>query len=437
MLRWIPRVMLVAAVTAAGCRESEEAAPASPTGAPSPVAGGSDAPSLDWPGFRGPSGDGIAPVGAAPPLPADGEMPIAWKTPLPAAGPSSPIVASHLVIVTGEGHHIAAFDAATGEPRWETALDAPPAPPPDEGRSAFTPGQYGTAVATPCTDGRYVYAMFADGVLGAVDLDGRQAWAVRVVSHPINIYGMAASPRIHDGVVIQAIDQDADEYLDTTFRSYLVGLRADDGAELWRTDSPTYPSWATPLLLTDSERAEVVCCAEPWVTAYDPADGSELWRADGAVGEIGASPVADAAHVYAFGDPYGAILAIRRGGRGDITDSHLAWRYDIDGPEVPSGVTDGQRVIFIDTMGTIRALGAADGHPLWTYDHGEAVYASPVLAAGRLYIIDTNGTLLALDPATGDLLGQAELGEPVNASPAFVGGRIYVRTDKHLVCLGE
>ncbi|NLF32511.1 MAG: PQQ-binding-like beta-propeller repeat protein, partial [Planctomycetes bacterium] len=396
MTRWILGAAGVLAVVAGGCRSER---PAPPTEAPATQAAATV--SLDWPGFRGPRGDGVAAPDARPSLPTDAGIPVAWKTPVPAPGHSSPIVAAGLVMLTGEGHRILAFDAATGELRWDTALDAGPEPAPAEGQEAFAPGAYGIAVATPCTDGRCVYAMFADGVLGAVGLDGRQAWAVRVVDHPANIYGMAASPLVHDGIVIQAIDLDAEETTDTAFRSFLVGLRAEDGTELWRTDRPTYPAWATPLLTTEGERGEVITCAEPWVIAYDPADGKELWRAGGARGEIAASPIADGAHLYAFGDPNGAILAIRRGGTGDITDTHIAWQVDMDVPEVPSGIADGQRVLFIDPMGVVRAVSAADGESLWRYDHGTTVYASPVLAAQTLLVIDTDGELLALDAATG------------------------------------
>ena len=361
-----------------------------------------------------------------------------WKTLIPVEGHSSPIVWGNRIVLTGEEHRIMAFDADSGTLLWNTALQAPPEPPLGEDEWPFEPGEFGTASATACTDGEGVYAMFSTGVIGCVNMAGEQVWVKQLVVRPPNIYGLSASPVTRDGVVVQLVDLDADEEGDEpVFRSFIAGLRATDGEQLWRKPRPVYGSWGSPLLIDEAAGAQVVTCATPWTIGYNPATGEELWRHRGVDGEIAATPVATATRVYAFSDPTGSLWAIRRGGRGELGDDAVDWEFEDDLPEVPSGIVAGGNVMFISSSGRVRAIDAETGQPAWMLSLPETIYASPILAAGKLMLIDTEGAIRIVDPDSGEVVHETQLGESVTASPAIVGTRVYIRTDEHLVCLGR
>ena len=392
----------------------------------------------NWPQFRGPTGDGMAPPSARPPVDIDPKTDVLWKSPVPASGHSSPIVWGRRVFLTGEGMRILAFDRLTGKLLWNTQLQVDPAPPADDEEEPFDPGEYGAASPTACTDGHRVYAFFGSGVIGCVDLDGRQIWSERLVDRPNNSFGLAASPILHNNVLIQQVDLEPDEESDELeHRSFIVGLESKDGKELWRTQRPVYSSWTTPLLVREGPHRSVVTCAPPWVIAYDPADGRERWRVGGLRNNVAGSPVATDGLVFAVDDPAGSVLAIRLGGAGDVTKSRVAWTFDEDLPDVASPVCDGERYFHLGERGVLKCLDAHKGTPLWDKEFPGMFYASPVLADGKLFLIDTDGVLRILSPMTAELLGQADLGEEVNASPAFVGASIYIRGTKHLFCLAE
>ncbi len=423
---WVVTIVLAGALV--GCTGDEPNTPSSKAAKP-PA-------DQTWPQFRGPTGDGVAAATAAVVADLDPAKHMAWRTPLAAAGNSSPIVWGDRIFLTGEGLGILAFDRSTGKPLWDTALTAPLASGAAD-EEDHEPSEYGTASATACTDGERVYAFFGSGVIGCVDFTGKQVWAKRLVDHPANTFGLAASPIVHNGVVIQLIDQEPnDDGDEPVYTSFIVGLNAADGAELWRQPRPVYSSWAGPLLVRHGARESIVTCASPWVISYDPATGAERWRAGGLEGDVAATPIASDGRVYAFSDPSGSVLAIRLGGGGDVTQTHVQWTFDEDLPDVASALTDGQRLIQISDMNDARGIDATTGEPLWRTELSNTVYASPVLVAARMYVIDTEGQLSRIEPSTGAVEHTVELGETVNASPAVVGDFLYIRGAKTLMCLG-
>jgi len=392
-----------------------------------------------WPKFRGPTGDGLAPPTAKPIVKLDPAQHTVWKTPCPEGGFSSPIVHGDRVFLTAKGGRVLAFDRHRGRLLWDTALQVPPLPPLAEGADDFEPGMAGLAAPTPVTDGRRVYAFFGDGVIGAVDFAGKQVWAKRLVVRPLNMYGLAASPVLHRGRLIQQVDLDEIEVdEEVEFRAFIVALDAANGKQLWRKGRPVYSSWPTPLVVAEGDRFSVITCGQPWIIAYDPATGAERWRAKRLEGDVAASPVAHGDLVYASSGPAGDLLAIRLGGRGNVTDSHIAWRVKEGLPDAPSPICDGSRYIQISDNGDVLGLDARKGTLLWTETLHGIFYASPVLAGGKAYLVNTDGLMYVMDPGTGKVVHKIKLGAKVevNASPAFVGPYIYLRTNKHLICFG-
>lgn len=410
----------------------------------SAVPGALPAPSADpsgwgqnWPRFRGPRGDGTAAADADPPTTIDLARDVVYRVPVPARGHSSPIVWGNRIFLTGDGERIMAFDRASGKLLWDVALQShPPIGPPGDEQSSQTDKDTGSAAPSPCTDGRRIYAFFGSGVLGCVDFDGRQVWTKRLVrGKPRNAYGLAASPVLYGDLVIQVVDQGA---LAEENLSFLVVLRAKDGVPMWGQERPVRSSWSTPLVYRGRESDELITSAPLWVIAYQPSTGRELWRAKGLAGDVAASPIPGRDLICAAGGVGGnEVLAVRPGGRGDVSKSSIAWTVETPVPDASSPACDGTRYFHLSSDGELYCLDAATGKELWTKELPGQYWASPVLASPRLYAINKAGLLSVISTADGKVLSTLKLPEGVTASPAVLGGRIFIRTTGHLMCLGK
>ncbi len=389
------------------------------------------APPPPWPGFRGPGGRGLADGGPYPTAwdGASGEG-IAWRAEIPLPGKGSPLLTEELVLLTGateEERAVLAYDRDDGALRWRVAVDAAYRPNPED---HFTTTNTGHAASTPATDGERVYAIFSNGDLAAVDLDGSLAWVMNVGA-PDSAYGHAASLVVHGDLLLVQLDQGlAGEDL-----SELLALHTDTGRVAWRVKRPVASSWTTPTVIQHGGRSELITAADPWVIAYAPDSGEELWRAGGLRGEIAPSPLLAGGLVLAV-SPYERVVAVRPGGSGDVTEGNVAWKVTGDFPDLASPVSDGQRVYLLTRDGRLTALALDDGRTVGEVRLPGDYSASPALAGGVLYCLSESGAMTLVDP--GDeprVLGSAGLGEAAWASPAFDAGRIYLRGEHHLWCV--
>lgn len=429
------QLVLLAALAGllAGCDANEQAA--HPPGDRS-----ADAPAewaANWPLFRGPFGDGGAADDASPPAEVDPATDVVWRVPVPAQGPGSPVIWGDRIYLTGEPDRILAFDRASGALLWDTPIGGP-------GEETFEPSQAGLAAPTACTDGRRVYAFFGSGVMGCVDaVTGEFLWNRPLVENPNNPFGLAASPVLYGDLVIQSVDLETDDEGDEpVFHSFVVALRAASGEEAWRAPKPTYPAWATPLVIRagtrGGDRDVLVTIGSPWILGLDPATGEELWRAGGLAGDVAASPAAADGVVYAASDGQGPVMAVRLGGRGDVTESHVLWRWQEHMmPDTCSVACDGEHYLHVTDASRVIGLDARTGILAWDLPLEGGFQSSPVLADGRAYVFNVSGRLYVIDPAAGTVLSQAELGEDVAATPAILDGEIYVRSEGHLLRIGR
>ncbi len=383
----------------------------------------------NWPRFRGPDGGGVC-LKCEVPLSFDvakGEN-LAWKAEVPAEGFSSPIVWGGRVFLTGGDENrceVMAFDAASGKALWKTEV------PRADGEKAEVPEQCGMAAATPATDGKRVYAIFASGDLAALDFEGKVLWSKRLAV-PKNPYGHATSLlTFQDRVIVQFDQGEADDNL-----SKLYAFDGATGKVVWEQPRPTGASWATPISFEAAGQTQVITLAVPWVMAYSATDGKELWRAEVLDGEVTPSPIFAAGTLF-VPSPSVKLQTIRPDGHGDVTKTHLGWVAEDGIPDITSPVSNGELVFVCDSTGVVTCYDAKTGKKQWQQDLEEPCNASPSLVGGHLYLIAKKGLVIVSEAGRQfKELARSTLGETVFASPAFAQNKMFVRGAKHLFCIG-
>lgn len=424
----------------------------------------------DWPGFRGPDGCAVSD---------DKDLPvqwtkdhILWKIKLPGLGSSSPITSGDKVFVTcyagygttlskgmggfgkggfgkgkggfGKGKadtgdqknlrlQVLCFDR-NGQMLWEREVEPklPEAP-----FSDFV-SEHGYASSTPVTDGECVYVFFGKTGVVAFDLAGKQLWQADVGSKT-HKWGSAASPVLHKNLVIvnAAIESGA-----------LLALDKHTGKEVWRAKGMG-TCWSSPLLVATKDAGhELVMNLAGRIVGYDPDTGDELWRCDGIGSSTGfgyscSTPVAKDGVVYAIGGGPGSAptaMAVRAGGRGDVTNTHVLWRQNA-GTSISSPVVSGDHLYWV--AGTAHCLRTDTGKVVYRerlYDaRGE--YVSAVAAGDKIFALtrfDGVHVFTAGDKfaklAHNEFEGDTSI---FNASPALSKGRLYIRSNAYLYCIGK
>ena len=220
---------------------------------------------------------------------------------------------------------------------------------------------------------------------------------------------------------------------------------------MWRQERPTDAvaespdAYTTPALLEHGGKSQIVISGGDYVTGHDPLSGREVWRAGGLNPErrgnyrVVGSPFVVGDMIYAPTRKR-PLLALRAGGTGEVTDSHLVWKWEGAGaPDVPTPVSDGKYFYMVDDKGLVTCLSAPAGTVVWGPERTAlgTVSASPILADGKVYFINENAvtTVLAAGPrfealATNELDGSYTL-----SSPAVSGSRLFLRTGTHLYCI--
>lgn len=382
-----------------------------------------------WPVWRGPSGQGLV-TGSYPDTWSATEN-VAWKKPVPGRGNSSPIVWGDRIFLTtahegGRRVSLIAFRRSDGTQLWETF--AP------DGRTGRVHYKNGHASATPSTDGTLVYASFGSRGLAAFDFGGKLVWH-KDLGDVDNYHGAAGSPLLYKNRVIL--------YQDFDSGSFVAAFDARTGKELWRTPRRASVGWGTPVAVRVGTRDEIIVSSQGAVTAYDPDTGRELWVCDGNSFEVIPTPVVGHGLVFASSGRVGPTLAIRPGGRGNVTRTHLAWTSPKGSPFVPSPIVYGDQLYMVNDMASIvTSFEAATGKVLWQGRLGvaqrEGFSASPVAVDGKIFFTNDQGETFVLRAGpTFELLRTNRIGETTLASPALVDGRWYIRTDRSLFAIGR
>lgn len=395
----------------------------------------------NWPQWRGPLLNGVSneknlPVKWTP------EENVVWKVAMPGLSGSTPIIWRDRVFLSvAEGDNLALWcvDKNKGEVLWKQPL----------GAGNVKMRKHNMSSPSPVTDGRAVYVITGTGIFKAFDFAGKELWTRDIQkdygSFGLN-WGYSSSPLLfEDSLYVQVLHG-----MKTDEPSYVMRIDKKTGKTVWKVDRPTNAirespdSYTTPGLLRYGKTTEIVITGGDCVTGHDPANGKELWRANGLNPEnnpfyrIVASPIIFNEIIYAP-TRVKPLLALRAGGRGDITSSHVLWST-ANGPDVPTPVTDGKYFYIINDKGIVWCLDAKTGAEVYGQQRIKpgTYSASPVLADGKIYITDEDGltTVIAAGPKF-EVLAENPLNEFCLSSPAISDGKLFIKTSGHLYAIGK
>ena len=383
-----------------------------------------------WPSWRGPSGQGYVVGSGYPDRWSDSEN-VLWKVSVPGAGNSSPIVWDDRIFLTtaedgGRRLSLLSYRRSDGKLLWKTAAA-------QKGVESGH-GKNGHASATPITDGELIYASFGTHGLVAMDFDGNIVWQSAVGTLD-NYHGSAGSPIFYKDKVIL--------YQDHQGQSWVAAFNKKNGERVWRTERNTRTGWGTPVVIRADGRDELIVSSQGNVTAYNPESGSELWTVTGNKFEVIPTPVVGHDLVFASSGRAGPTLAIRPGGSGDVTDTHVVWKSPKGAPFVPSGIiVEGQLYTINDMQAIVTSFEAETGKVLFQGRLGhapkEGFSASPVVVDGKVFFTNDEGETFVLKAGpTFELLHVNRVSARTLASPALVDGRWYFRTERELICIGN
>jgi outer membrane protein assembly factor BamB len=393
----------------------------------------------NWPNWRGPAHNGVAPGKNYPTKWSPTEN-VAWKVALPGKGTSTPAVWGDNIFVSCsvDGKNLLLSLDRGGKERWRVEIGKE-----RTGKNAKASGSNPSSV----TDGQYVYGYFKSGDLACLDFTGKVVWHKNLQQ----LYGedtlwwdLGTSPVLTKEFVVVACMHSGP--------SYLAAFKKASGEVAWKQDRnldaprEAAQSYSTPVLLTDGGKETLVVLGADHVTTHDAANGKELWRVGGLnptghefFRSIASAAVSDGIVVAPYARA-ATITAIRLGGNGDVTTSHLAWKKDGLGTDVPTPIAINGKVYVCTDKGEVACLDIKTGKTLWSgvvEKHRTAYSSSPVIADGKIYITREDGKTFVLEQGNEfKVLSENELGDSTVASPAFVDGRILIRTFGALYCIG-
>jgi len=396
----------------------------------------------NWPQWRGPSLNGVS---TEKNLPAKWtpEENIAWKLAMPERSGSTPIIwrdRIFLNVAEGNDLYLWCVDRTKATMLWKKLL----------GSGNVRMRKQNMSSPSPVTDGKTVYVMTGTGILKAFDFAGKELW-MRDIQKEYGQFGLnwgyASSPLLfEDSLYVQVLHG-----MKTDDPSYVMRINRTSGKTIWKVDRPTTAirespdAYTTPALLRYGKTTEIVIAGADCVTGHDPSTGKELWRANGLnpnndpSHRIVASPIIFNEIIYAP-TRVRPLLAFKAGGRGDISTSHLLWSTTVNGPDVPTPVTDGKYFYLVNDRGIMWCLDAKTGTEIYGQQRlRPGTYSgSLVLADDKLYITNEEGltSVIKAGPKF-EVIAENPLNDYCLSSPAISDGQIFIRTETNLYCIGK
>lgn len=383
----------------------------------------------DWPQFRGPGADAHVPEQPVP-LEWSETQNVKWKTPVPGLGWSSPTVVEGRVFLTtavpvdkGLSLRALAIDAGSGHIIWDREVVAVSAAP-----SIHTKNSH--ASPTPIVHGDCVYVHF--GALGTARLkasDGAIEWLNTELKYP-PLHGSGGSPVLHNGRLAVVCDGSTDPFV--------AAIDAETGKVLWKqarsVKARISHSFVTVAVADVNGQAQVLAPGPDHFAAYDLETGKELWKVLAPGWSVVPQPtVAHGMVIYNHDYDNPELMAVRLGGSGDVTESHVVWRRKRGAPSTPTPLLVGENLYCVSDDGIASCLNALTGEQYWMERLGGNFSASPVFAGGRILFLDESGVARWITAGREyQLLQKNEIPGRTLATPAFANGAMFLRTDEYL-----
>lgn len=378
----------------------------------------------NWPCFRGVDGNSITQRSEVPTTwDEQAGKNIKWKTEVLKPGFSSPIVWGNKIFLSGGdkgSRRVMLYDAVDGKLVWQREVCGIPGSP---SQLPEVTDDTGYAAASMTTDGRQVYAIFANGDLISYNFNGDVVWS-RNLGVPENHYGHSSSLMIRNGILVVQYDHSK--------ATSLIGIKPDTGKTIWKTEHGGDISWASPIFVEVKGEILIISATSRLVTAHSLETGKEVWQVECMGGEVAASPAYADGHVYVTNDNASTVSI-------NVETGKLRWQNDsLDMPDVASPVVKGKYLFMATSTSLLVCVNTETGKRIWEKEFPTGFYSSPILVGENIYVTDLKGVTYILK--LGDKYEEVSKGsvnDQVVTTPAFVGNCIYIRGKKFLYCISE
>jgi outer membrane protein assembly factor BamB len=385
----------------------------------------------NWPEFRGPSKDGHSKATDLPLTWSETEN-IKWKVSIHDRGWSTPVIWGDQIWMTtalenGEQMFAICVSNKTGKVLHDVKIFENTNPPRVSSMNSY-------ASPSPLIEAGRVYVHF--GTYGTACLDtktGQVLWQRRDLNCD-HEEGPGSSPVLFGDLVILTLDGGDVQYL--------AALDKKTGKTVWKTDRSTkWPkehdyrlAFGTPLIVEKNGKPQLVTTGSKAAIAYDPFTGEELWKVRYAGWSNSPRPIAENGMVFInTGFENHQLWAVRIDGLGDVSDSHIAWKYDKNVPKIPSPLVIDGLIYMVSNNGIVSCLEAGTGKLLWQERIGGSYVSSPIYASGHIYFSNNNGKTTVIKAGRAfEVLAVNQLDDGLMASPAVVGSSLIMRTKTHL-----
>lgn len=395
----------------------------------------------NWPGFRGPTRQGISNEKNLPTQWSETSN-IAWKTVITGEGWSSPIVFGNRVFVTtateeGASYHLLCLDRKTGAILWDRQV------------LRQKPGHRqplnSYASSTPVTDGKNVYVVAFDGSIAAVSTEGETVWVYRDFEY-FSEHGLGVSPILYNELLIVAFDPSSSGpdpklgWQKPWDKAVILALDKNTGKVRWEGKRGlSQIAHVSPQILNVNGKDQLISSAGNVIQGFDPDTGERIWTVSSPGEGVVPSVVVGEDLIFTtsgFGDS--AIRVVRADGKGNVTKTHIAWESPDDVPKIPSMLYVKPYLYLVTEAGVAKCLKAATGEVIWRERLGGRFSASPVWADSKIYFLSEKGTTTVIQEGPEfKVISKNELNETCKASPAVSQGNIFIRSEKNLYCIGK
>ncbi len=376
----------------------------------------------NWANFRGYQGIGVANVEKAPTFwDVESGQNIKWKSAIPLPGFNSPIIWEDKIFISGGANAqlaVFCYNAETGALLWQQQVTDQN----DESLKGLRVDRdTGITAPTMATNGRYVFAIFANGKLVSYDFEGNLVWSQNL-GKPDNHYGHSSSLLIYENTLYVQLDQNSN--------SRLLALDVMSGNTVWRVNRNKI-SWSSPICVNTGSRMELILTNTSSVDSYDPKTGVKYWTIDCLEGEHGPSPAYNNGLLFVANEySQGTALKISE------NSAEPLWEYYDELPDGSSPVATDEYIFMATGYGSFVCLDIKTGDELWLQEFDAGFYASPILVNNTIYALDKKGSMHIFEAANEfKSINDCVLNEKTFSTPAFVGNRIYIRGDKNLYCV--